>query len=55
MILLMAFRLLLLLAYQGSRVFGIFVINVLVDAIFDRLESWSMNRAQPDIVIVQGA
>ena len=54
MIFLMAFRLMLMLTYQGSKLFGIFLINALVDAIFDRLEDWSVNRAQSDIVIVQG-
>ncbi len=55
MILIMALRLIFLLAYQGSKVFSVFIVNALVDAIFDRLESWSMNRTQPEIVIVQGA
>lgn len=44
-----------MLTYESGKMFGVFLINALVDAIFDRLESWSINRAQPDIVIVQGA
>lgn len=54
MILLMALRLIFMLTYYGTKLFGLFVINGVVDAIFDRLEEWSMNRAQPNIVIVQG-
>jgi hypothetical protein len=53
MILIIAIKLMILLAYHGTRVFGVFITNALVDAIFDRLESWSTNRAQPEIVIVQ--
>tara|TARA_R110001583_G_scaffold105966_2_gene253969 strand:- start:206 stop:373 length:168 start_codon:yes stop_codon:yes gene_type:complete len=55
MILIMAIKLMILLAYQGSQMFGVFIINALVDAIFDRLENWSVKRAEPEIIIVQGA
>jgi hypothetical protein len=54
MILVLFFRLMLFLTYQGIKMFGVFAVNAVIDAIFDRLENWSMNRAQPDIVIVQG-
>tara|TARA_Y100000114_G_scaffold92103_1_gene85550 strand:- start:279 stop:401 length:123 start_codon:yes stop_codon:yes gene_type:complete len=38
--------------YHGSIAFGVFAAAAITDALFDRLEEWSMNRAR-QVVVVQ--
>ena len=52
MMLLIAIRFLFIIMYHGSIAFGTFVATAFAEALFDRLEEWSMNRAK-NIVIVQ--
>ena len=52
MMLILAIRLLFIMLYHGSIAFGIFAMSAITDAILDRLEDWSMNRAKK-VVIVQ--
>ena len=52
MILLIAIRFLFIIMYHGSIAFGTFVATAFADALFDKLEEWSMNRAR-QVVVVQ--
>ena len=52
MMLWLAIRLLFIMLYHGSIAFSTFVAAAFADAILDRLEEWSMNRAKK-VVIVQ--
>ena len=52
MIILLAIRLLFIMLYHGSIAFGVFAAAAITDALFDRLEEWSMNRAR-QVVVVQ--
>tara|TARA_Y100000114_G_C11693628_1_gene294855 strand:+ start:482 stop:640 length:159 start_codon:yes stop_codon:yes gene_type:complete len=52
MILLIAIRFLFIVMYHGSIAFGTFVATAFADALFDKLEEWSMNRAR-QVVVVQ--
>ena len=52
MMLLIAIRFLFIITYHASIAFGTFVATAFAEALFDRLEEWSMNRAKK-VVIVQ--
>ena len=52
MMLLIAIRFLFIIMYHGSIAFGTFVAAAFAEALFDRLEDWSMNRAKK-VVIMQ--
>lgn len=52
MMILLAIRLLFIMLYHGSIAFGVFAASAIIDALFDRLEEWSMNRAR-QVVVVQ--
>ena len=52
MMLWLAIRLLFIMLYHGSIAFGTFIATAFAEALFDRLEEWSMNRAKK-VVIVQ--
>ena len=52
MMLWLLLRFLLFMVYHGSIAFGTFVATAFAEALFDRLEDWSMNRAKK-VVIVQ--
>ena len=51
MILLFAIRLLFIMLYHGSIAFGVFATSAITDALFDKLEEWSMNRARRVVVV----
>ena len=52
MMLILALKLLFIMLYHGSIAFGVFAASAITDAILDRLEEWSMNRAR-QVVVVQ--
>ena len=52
MMLMIAIKFLFIMVYHGSIAFGTFVATAFAEALFDRLEEWSMNRAKK-VVIVQ--
>ena len=51
MMLILAIRLLFIMLYHGSIAFGVFAASAITDAIFDRLEEWSINRAGRVVVV----
>ncbi len=52
MMLLIAIKFLFIIMYHGSIAFGTFIAAAFAEALFDRLEEWSMNRAR-QVVVVQ--
>ena len=51
MMLLIAIKFLFIIMYHGSIAFGTFIAAAFAEALFDRLEEWSMNRARQVVVV----
>ena len=51
MMLLIAIKFLFIIMYHGSIAFGTFIAAAFAEALFDRLEEWSMNRATQVVVV----